>query len=161
MSGPIYMERNKSFIHTFLFFELESCKLLKNNFLLSQTLTIYCFLLLTKYSIFYKILWEKKVLQRAYILWAVQARKDNQQRWLDCCNLGTTCKNYLSKYIGYTVDDMICLNHTLSLPPLFGKIKLCNFQGKFRYYLSFISNTLPQKQFKIDIFSTLMLKYKY
>ena len=109
MSGPIYMERNKSFIHTFLFFELESCKLLKNNFLLSQTLTIYCFLLLTKYSIFYKILWEKKVLQRVYILRVVQARKDNQQRWLGCCILRRTCRNYLSNYTGYTIDGTICL----------------------------------------------------
>ena len=57
----------------------------------------------------YKILWKKKVLQRAYILRAVQAHKDNQQRQLDCCILGTTCKNYLSNYIGYTVDGTICL----------------------------------------------------
>ena len=70
---------------------------------------IYCFLPLTKYSISYKIFWEKKVLQRAYILRAVQARKDNQQRWLGCCILGTTCRNYLSNYIGYTVDGTICL----------------------------------------------------
>ena len=29
--------------------------------------------------------------------------------WLDCCILGTTCKNYFSNYIRYTVDDTIYL----------------------------------------------------
>ena len=40
------------------------------------------------------------------------------------------------------------LVHASSLPPLFGKIKLCNFQGKFRYYLSFISNKKKKRKKK-------------
>ena len=36
MSGPIYMERNKSFKDTFLFFELESCRLFKTIFCLKH-----------------------------------------------------------------------------------------------------------------------------
>ena len=49
-------------------------------------------------------------------MWAC---KDNQQRWLSCCILGTTCKNYLSNYIGYTVDGSICLKIvTWSMPHL-------------------------------------------
>ena len=110
MSGPIYMERNKSFIHThFYFLNQKVVDFSKTIFYCLKHLTIYCFLLLTKYSIFYKIFWEKKVLQRAYILRAVQAHKDNQQRQLGYCILRTTCRNYLSNYIGYTVDDTICL----------------------------------------------------
>ena len=107
MSGSIYMERNKGFKYTFLFLNQKAADFSKQFFVLNTYHLL--FLLLTKYSIFYKKFWEKKVLQRAYILRAVQARKDNQQRWLDCCILETMCKKYLSNYIRYTVDSTICL----------------------------------------------------
>ena len=84
-------------------------------------LNTYHLLLLTTQKIFYLLqnFWEKKVLQRSYILRAVQTCKDNQQRWLGCCILGIMCRNYLSNYIGYTVDGTICLKTvTWSTPHL-------------------------------------------
>ena len=93
--------------HTFLFLNQKAVDFSKTIFVLNT----YHLLFLTTQKIFYLLqnLWEKKVLQRAYILRAVQARKVNQQRWLGCCILGITCRNYLSNYIGYTVDGTICL----------------------------------------------------
>ena len=47
---PIYMERNKSFNNTHFYFWIRKLQIFQNNFL-SYTLTIYCFLLLTKYLV--------------------------------------------------------------------------------------------------------------
>ena len=118
MSGPIYKERNKSFKDTHFIFELESCRLFKTIFCLKHLPSIAYYYSQNILS-FTKNFWEKKVLQRAYILRAVQAHKDNQQRWLGCCILGATCQKYLSNYIGYTVDGTICLKTvTWSTPHL-------------------------------------------
>ena len=100
----IYMERNKN-LNTHIIFELQSYKLSKSNFYCSKHLPSIVSYYSQKYFTFTKFSGKMKVLQRAYILRVVQA----QQRCLSCCILRTTYKNYLSNYIGYIIDDMICL----------------------------------------------------
>ena len=108
----IWKEIKLSYTHI-LFLNQKATNFSKTIFYLKNLPSIASYY--SKYSISYKIFWENKVLQRAYILRAVQARKDNQQRWLGCCILGTTCRNY----IGYTVNGTICLKTvTWSTPHL-------------------------------------------